>query len=90
MGIDSEVAREGVRLTVFGLSTAFGLLILLMVMTWALSRGVGIQARWATRRTEAAATAHEAASRERALAAVVAVSTLLGAQADIDSEAAAP
>ena len=90
MGIDSELTREGVRLTVFGLSTAFGLLILLMVMTWALGRGVGIQTRRAVRHSEAAATAHEAASREKALAAVVAVSTLLGAQADTDSEAAAP
>ena len=90
MGIDSEIAREGVKLTIFGLSTAFGLLILLMVMTWALGRGVGIQARWATRRADAAATALEAASRERALAAVVAVSTLLGAMTDTNSEAAAP
>ncbi len=90
MGIDSEVLREGVRLTVFGLSTAFGLLVLLMVMTWTLGRGVGIQARRAIRRSEAAATAHEAASRERALAAVVAVSTLLATPSDTDSEAAAP
>jgi Na+-transporting methylmalonyl-CoA/oxaloacetate decarboxylase gamma subunit len=90
MDIDSELVREGVRLTVFGLSTAFGLLITLMVMTWALSQGVGIQARRAVRRSEAAAVAHEAASREKALAAVVAVSTLLGTNTDADSEAAAP
>ncbi len=45
MGIDSEVLREGVRLTVFGISTAFGLLILLMVMTWTLGRGVSMQER---------------------------------------------
>ena len=90
MGIDSELAKEGVRLTVSGLSTAFGLLIVLMVMTWALGRGVGIQARRAVRRAEAAALEHEAASRERALAAVVAVSTLLAGHSDADTEAAAP
>ena len=88
MGIDSEVLREGVRLTVFGLSTAFGLLILLMVMTWTLGRGVGMQERRTIRRSEAADTAHEAASREKALAAVVAVSTLLGSNADTNTEAA--
>ena len=82
MGIDIEVVREGVRLTLFGLSTAFGLLIILMIMTWTLGHAVRIQARWANGRSEAA-------SRERALAAVVAVSTLLGTYSDTDSEAAA-
>ena len=76
---EQGVASEGVTLTLIGMGTAFGLLLLMMLVIVAVGRVVAV----AERRADAPATTEQPVpERDKALAAVVAVSALRGRRAD--------
>ncbi len=77
MTFDQELIRQGLTLTAIGIGTAFGLLIVLMVLIYAMGWVTGIPERRASK-ARLAAEAAAAESRDRALAAVAAVAALSG------------
>lgn len=77
MTFDQELIRQGLTLTAIGITTAFGLLIVLMVLIYTMGWVTGIPERRATK-ARLAAEAAAAESRDRALAAVAAVAALSG------------
>ena len=77
MNFDYDLIRQGLALTAIGLGAAFGLLILLMALIQVMGRAIRYQSRRASMRVEAAAARASAESRDKALAAVIAVSVLL-------------
>ena len=75
MTLDQELIRQGLTLTAIGIGTAFGLLIVMMVLIYLMGWATGIPARRAAK-ARMAAEAAAAESRDRALAAVAAVAAL--------------
>ena len=87
MNFDYDLIRQGLTLTAIGMGAAFGLLLLLMAIVQVTGLAIGYQSRRASMRVEAAAALAAAESRDKALAAVIAVSVLL--ERDGDSVAGA-
>ena len=85
--IEQGIAEDAAILTAIGIATAFGLLVLLMVVIVLgrifSARILAIEARRAAKR----AAKTDAASRDKALAAVVAVSALLAGPAPVEGPA---
>ncbi len=79
---EQGVVSEGATLTLVGMGTAFGLLLLMMLVITAVGRVVGFAERRAGRGGTLAATKQPASDRDKALAAVVAVSAVQGRRAD--------
>ena len=75
MTFDQELIRQGLTLTAIGIATAFGLLIVMMLLIFLMGWLSSIPARRAAR-ARMAAEAAAAESRDRALAAVAAVTAL--------------
>ncbi len=75
MTFDQDLIRQGLTLTAIGIATAFGLLIVMMVLIHLMGWATSIPARRAAK-ARMAAEAAAAESRDRALAAVAAVSAL--------------
>ena len=87
MNLDYDLIRQGLTLTAIGMGAAFGLLLLLMALIQVMGLAIGYQSRRASMRAEAAAARAVVESRDKALAAVIAVSVLL--ERDGDSSAGA-
>ena len=91
--IDQAVVEQGVRLTVIGIGIAFAVLLLLTVAITLMAFLVRLGSRIASKGAGAAASPDEVTpdARERALAAVVAVSAMLGRidRAEADGSGAA-
>ena len=88
MTLDQELIRQGLTLTAIGIATAFGLLIVMMILIYLMGWVTSIPAR----RAEKARLAAEAAaslSRDRAVAAVAAV-TALSRSAEYAESSAGP
>ena len=79
---EQGVVSEGATLTVVGMGAALGLLLLMMLVIGAVGRVVGFAERRAGRGGALATTEQPASDRDKALAAVVAVSALQGRRAD--------
>jgi len=75
--VDQELAREAGILTAIGVTTAFSLLVLLMIVVNLVRIFSSRVTDRVERRAVAQAAVAEAQSREKALAAVVAVGALL-------------
>ena len=75
MTFDQELISQGLTLTAIGIATAFGLLIVLMVLIYIMGWATGFPERRAAK-ARMAAEAAAAESRDRALAAVAAVTAL--------------
>lgn len=88
--MDQELAREAAILTAIGVTTAFGLLVLLMIVVNLVSLFSSRVIDRVERRAAAQAATAEAESREKALAAVVAVGALLGDSAPLGRSTGGP
>ena len=88
MNFDYDLIRQGLILTAIGMGAAFGLLILLMVLIQIMGLTTGYLTRRASMRLEAAAARAAVETRDKALAAVIAVSALLGRDGDSGAGAA--
>ncbi len=77
MIFDQELISQGFTLTAIGIATAFGLLIVMMILIYIMGWVTGIPERRAAK-ARMAAEAAAAESRDRALAAVAAVAALSG------------
>ena len=88
MHFDYDLIRQGLILTAIGMGAAFGLLILLMVVIQVMGLTTGYLSRRASMRAEAATARAAAESRDKALAAVIAVSALLERDGDSGAGAA--
>ena len=75
MTFDQDLIRQGLTLTAIGIGTAFGLLIVMMIFIYLMGWVTSIPARRAAK-ARIAAEAAAAESRDRALAAVAAVTAL--------------
>ena len=75
--LDPDVVAEGARLTAIGMVTAFGLLLLLIFVIVAVGRIVGFAERRSRERAQPVPDEAPADVRDKALAAVVAVSALM-------------
>ena len=75
MTFDQELISQGLTLTAIGIATAFGLLIVLMVLIYIMGWATGFPERRVAK-ARMAAEAAAAESRDRALAAVAAVTAL--------------
>jgi sodium pump decarboxylase gamma subunit len=89
MNFDYDLIRQGLTLTAIGMGAAFGLLLLLMAVIQVTGLATGYQSRRASMKVEAAAARTAAESRDKALAAVIAVSALLERDGDSGAGAAA-
>ena len=76
--IDQAVVQDGVRLTVIGMGTAFTVLLLLTLAITLVGRLVGCWSPKATGELGSGLGGPASDARDRALAAVVAVATVLG------------
>ena len=76
MTFDPDIVNQGLTLTVIGIGTAFGLLIVMMALIQLMGWIVRIPARRAAK-ARAAAEAAAAESHDKAQAAVAAVSALM-------------
>ena len=88
MTFDQELIRQGLTLTAIGIATAFGLLIVMMILIYLMGWVTSIPARRAAQ-ARIAAEAAAAESRDRALAAVAAV-TALSRSAELVEPSAGP
>ena len=77
MTFDQELIRQGLTLTAIGIATAFGLLIVMMILIYIMGWATSIPARRAAK-ARMVAEAAAAESRDRALAAVAAAAALAG------------
>ena len=82
MNFDFDLIRQGLTMTAIGMGAAFGLLLLLMAIVQVTGLAIGYQSRRASTKVEAAAARVAAESRDKALAAVIAVSALLERDGD--------
>ena len=78
--IDPEIVEEAAILTGIGIGTAFGLLVLLMVVVAVVRLSSGYVLERASTRAAAKAVQEEAESRNRAQAAVGAVTAIMAAR----------
>ena len=88
MTLDQDLIRQGLTLTAIGIATAFGLLIVMMILIYIMGWVTAIPERRAAK-ARMAAEAAAAESRDRALAAVAAV-TALSRSADLAEPSAGP
>ncbi len=89
MTFDQDLVNQGLTLTAIGIGTAFGILIVMMLLIQLMGWLVRIPARRAAR-ARMAADAAAAESRDKALAAVAAVSALMKSAGPLESDAAVP